>query len=139
MAHKRTTLRNAIVAALTGETFAGSRVYNSRILPEMTDGPSIYIYTLVEDIANRHDIQWQNTRSVKATVQLKIIAGSNDTFADDIDNVAEQVQALLSSKIGDVTDFIYQGFSLALEVKGAKPFGIGTMTYEAIYLHEGII
>ena len=96
MSHKRTSIRNAVVAALTGLTTTGSRVYASRLRPlAATDLPAILVSTGAEDLP---DEAWlygnagiKRTLAMRLDVMVKAASGYEDTA----DTILAEIEAVL--------------------------------------------
>lgn len=141
VAHPRKLIRDAVVAALTGATAAGSRVKGTRVEPQRnTQLPAIGVYTLSEEV----DAQSASTapRELKRDLKLEVAGWVADSSAlpidDAMDALAEQIEAAMHADpyFGDTAgDSILQSTEMSvLEENAADPLiGIVKLTYTVTY------
>ena len=116
MTHPRTQIRNAVVARLgqnltpppaqgqqpapaTYRTAAGSRVYSGRLMPiEEPELPAIVVHTREpEEIQDRSVSFWNGFERRRCIVSVICIAQSFDDIDEDLDSMADQVEAAMQS------------------------------------------
>lgn len=95
MTHKRTSIRTALVAALTGLATTGSRVYASRLRPlTAADVPAILVSTLGEEMVVTHlggGLPVQREMRVALEVIVKAVANYESTA----DTILGEIEAAL--------------------------------------------
>lgn len=118
MTHPRTQIRNAWVARLsrnltpppaqgqqpaapTYPTSAGLRVYSGRLMPiEEPELPAIVVHTRDdEEILERSVSGWNGYERRRCIVSVVCIAQSFDDIDEDLDSMADQVEAAVQSWI----------------------------------------
>lgn len=141
VAHPRKLIRDAVVAALTGATAAGTRVKGTRVEPQRnTQLPAIGVYTLSEEV----DAQSAGTAPRELTRDLKLevagwVADSSALPVDDaMDALAEQIEVAMDADryFGDTAaNSILQSTEMSvLEENAADPLiGIVKLTYTVTY------
>ena len=138
--HKRTSIRNALVALLTGTgpsyaTSAGAKVYSNRA--KKTNGlPNIKIHD-EQETAQPRDIRSSNYIK-KITMNIEITVAGREDYDTTLDNLAQQVEDLMASDRtlgGTASGVIYTGTDLNFEDGGDDgTTGKATLTYEITYL-----
>ena len=133
MAHARTQIRNAVVAALTGLSTTGARVHASRMRP--TDAlPALLITTdaeVIEQGAQRRQMRTMD-------IVVRGLAKGGDGVDDTLDQIALEVEtAMQSSAIAAlaapcVLSRVDIEFDDALE----KPVGMVVIAYRAVYFTQ---
>lgn len=94
MAHQRTRIRNAVVALLTGQTSAGSRVYPSRVVPfRKGELPVLCVYTLDEVADDGASAPRELTRALDLILEGWVMPGPNVDVA--LDDLALQVETAM--------------------------------------------
>jgi hypothetical protein len=150
MTHPRTQIRNAVVAQLSANltpppaqgqqpgaptypTAAGARVYSGRLMPiEEPDLPAIVVHTREpEEIQDRSISGWNGFERRRCIVSVVCIAQSFDDIDEDLDTMADQVEAALQS-------WTIPGFessdALLLDTKTEDPEFDGALTTGATTL-----
>jgi len=100
MAHKRESIRNAVVSALSGLSTTGSKVYASRVYPlEGGNLPGLLIYTIEEESEIR-----SISGSVSLLRRLSLVVEGNvkdtgGTIDNKLDDIAEEVEAAINADI----------------------------------------
>lgn len=96
MTHKRTSIRSAIVSALTGLATCGSRVYPSRLKPlAANELPAILVSTGAEETPEG---AWlYGNKGIKRTLdmQIAIVVKAVSGFEDTADTILEEIEARL--------------------------------------------
>lgn len=133
MTHPRTQIRNAFVERLTDATAAEERVYKGRLMPiEEPELPAIVIHTREpEEIQGRSISGWNGFERRRCIVSVVCIAQSFDDIDEDLDTMANQVEAALQS-------WTIPGFessdALLLDTKSDDPEFDGSLTTGATTL-----
>ena len=150
MTHPRTQLRSAFVSRLaanitpppapgqqpgapTYRTAAGPRVYSGRLMPiEEPELPAIVVHTREPDeVQERSPSGWNGFERRRCIVSVICIAQSFDDIDEDLDAMAEQVEAALQS-------WIIPGFEsadpLLLDTRSDDPEFDGALTTGATVL-----
>lgn len=141
MAHKRTEIRDALVAMLTGTgptyaTAADARVYANRVHGQFTNKlPSINIVDGQESATPRDIRSTQYVRTWTVQIELRIEDSSGyDTTLDDL---AKEVEDLISANrtiSGKATSSKYTGTEPSFE-QAEKTIGKSVLTYEITYVY----
>lgn len=139
--HQRKVIRDAVVAALVGQTAAGARVTPSKVRDHrVIQLPAISVYTLSEpidqDSMSRRPARLKRLLSVDVAIA---VAHSEANPADDqMDAIAEQVEAVMDADpfLGGVCG--YDGLVLAntdIEIndEADPPVGVARLTYTVPY------
>lgn len=135
--HERKQIRDAIVARLTGETAAGTRVFTSRIAPiRVAQLPAISVYTDSEtvDAASLKTFPRELTRTV--TVAIEGWVRVTDGVDDALDALALEIETAmdgdnyLSATCGD-SMLISTEFGMKLD--GDREMGAVRLEYTATY------
>lgn len=96
MTHKRTTIRNAFVSALTGLATTGSHVYASRLKPlAATELPAILVSTGGEPESDAIVMQGNKALLRNLTVRLDIVVKAVSGFEDTADGILAEIEAVL--------------------------------------------
>lgn len=133
MTHPRTQIRNAFVERLTDATAAEERVYKGRLMPiEEPELPAIVIHTREPDeLQGRSPSGWNGFEQRRCIVSVICIAQSFDDIDEDLDTMADQVEAALQS-------WIIPGFESSdafyLDTKSDDPEFDGALTTGATTL-----
>jgi hypothetical protein len=137
MAHQRQVIREAVRTALLGATAAGSRVYETRVVPNrLTELPALAVYTLQDTV----DQEESNTsprelrRELDLVIEGWVAAGTN---ADDaMDALALEVETAMHADPylgGAVADSMLDSTSLEVLDEGDRFTGWFVMTYSVTY------
>jgi hypothetical protein len=97
MTHPRKTIRDNVVALLTGLPLTGSRVYGSRVAPlSESELPAIRVYA---DSSESSAIDIHNLIRERGVIfRIEIVARATADLDDTLDAIAEDVeQALLAA------------------------------------------
>lgn len=90
--HLRQQIREAVVAALTGLSTTGSKVYESRVYPmQDTNLPGLRVYTSAErvEIASKGGAARQVARTLDLVVEICVKSSSFDDTSDQIQKEVE--------------------------------------------------
>lgn len=133
MTHVRHSLRTAVIAACTGLTATGSRVYTARVYatPE-TELPCLMVNT-IDEAAEPQGLALPDILQRVVTVEVVGLARDTATLADTLDAIAEQVETALGAGV------TVSGASIALDYEGAEirfeqldqPIGTVTLRFRA--------
>ena len=136
MSHARTQIRQAVVAMLTGNTAAGSRVYTSRVYPlDDPKLPALLVFTPQESMGNP---SMQRPRTQQRTPQLVIegyVKARGDIEAE-ADALAVEVEKIIGADPtlgGRVKDTMLDSTSIQLSGDGEKPVAVITLTFAVLY------
>lgn len=137
MAHRRQLIREAIKAALLGETDAGDRVYETRKAPvKRLDLPAIAVYTLSESVSQ--DSRATSPRELKRemNVAIEAVVKEGENADDAMDDLALQIERVMHADptFGGVCgDSMLVETSMDLSELGDQPVGIVILTYAVTY------
>jgi hypothetical protein len=135
--HPRTQIRIAFVERLTDATAAEERVYKGRLMPiEEPELPAIVVHTReAEEIQERSPSGWNGFERRRCIISVVCIAQSFDDIDEDLDTMANQVEAALQS-------WIIPGFessnALLLDTKSDDPEFDGSLTTGATTLRYAV-
>lgn len=118
MSHKRTTIRNALVAALTGLATCGNRVYPSRLKPlQANELPALLVSTGAEETPEGAYLY--GNQGIKRTlfVRIDIIDKAVSGYEDTVDTALAEIEAKLfgSPTLNTLGNIVH---SLALDAIG---------------------
>lgn len=133
--HIRQKIRNEIVAAVTGLTTTGSRVYPSRVWPLDDDTiPGLLVYTGDEDVDSEEGrVARVQNRDLQIVVigKAKLTAGLDDL----LDDIAEEVEtAVLSASYATIQSIDLLSTEIDIERGAEKPTGEVILTFSVHYL-----
>jgi len=139
MTHRRQTIREAVVAAITGLTVTEGRVYTGRVYPSGADNlPGLNVTTPNDQ--REEDFPANRAAQVRVlTVLIEARVKPADGVAiplDQIDDIEEDVQAALMADptLGGVALWIEPGNTqIELSGKLERPAGIARMAWECQY------
>lgn len=136
MANNRKNIRDAVVTMLSGNTAAGTNVYaNRETRLWQSELPAILVYTRDESAESRDLSGRQSIRTLDLVIEIK--AEANDTIDDDLDDLATEVEDIISadrSLTGTAIAAVYKGTTLALDSDSEIEKGVATITYETKYI-----
>lgn len=136
MSHKRTEIRQALVALLLNNTGATDRVFSNRVRAyDSKKFPAIAVFdeseaATVRDMAGRNYLR-------KLLTKIEVVTEGKGNYDEIIDNLALEIETIVSAnpKIsGKAQGVIYQGTELTFEQSGAGIICAATLTYEITYL-----
>ncbi len=135
MTHPRKDIRDAVVAALTGQTAAGSKVYPTRVRPLAEGGlPCILVYAGSESV----EIYQESPREYERllTLSVEALAKADDGLDDVLDALALQIEHELMQDhtLGEICgDVVLKGAELTVAGEGDTLIGSCVLTYEIAY------
>lgn len=139
MAHARTAIRNAFVAAVTGLTTTSTRVYKSRVWPLESVAASLLVYTL-DDTSEPDTINSTigGDRAFERVTEITCEARAGGTMAlDDLaDLICEEVEDAIGADAtlsGVVKDVYLTSTEIEYGSDGDQPMVNATMTFAAEY------
>lgn len=125
MAHARQTIREAAATLLTGLTTTGSRVFQSRMVPQETL-PCLLVTTNDEEISPG---AFEKQLDRRLTITVIGVAKATSNVDDTLDTIAAEVEAALGS------DYRYELTAIAVDFDETleKPAGRIALTYTYRY------
>lgn len=144
MSSARKAIRAAMVAALTGKTSAGDRVFGNRTDPvmdratDLDNGHETFPLLLVFSRSERSEVFDESPRRYRRTLELLVEGTTNvgDASDDALDDLAEEIEiaALVDDQLGGlVNDVRLTNTSMVLADSGRKVIGGVTLTLEVDY------
>lgn len=140
MAHQRTLIRYAYIAALTGATAAGARVYNTRVDPHRKGAlPALSVYTLGEESADTSSTPRELARAVRVEIAGWASGTDSGEVADALDVIAAQVEAVIDADPylgGAASDSVLESTTIEIredDGRSSPLIGIVTLTYSVSY------
>lgn len=135
--HERQILREAIVAALTGETEADDRVLKSRFEPKKLDQlPLLCVFNAEEPI--KEGSEKSAPRELERLYRVTIVGWVIAT--DDVDDVLDALSLEIETAMDADTTFdlnARESFltttEFGIDLKGERPLGAVSMTYACTY------
>ena len=132
MAHARTQIRNAVIAALSGLPTTGNRVYPGRSLPldpERIGGPGLLVYCGNEEV-EAVTLHAPAVEEHALLIHLRGVAKASSNLEDVLDQIALETQPAITQALPDMA-------LIALQVDEddtlEKPCGLITLTYRMKY------
>jgi hypothetical protein len=136
MTHRRKTIRDAFVAAVTGLTATGTRVFPSRVYPLAEDQLPALRITTPGDSGDGDTIGVSVMPALRRVrIVCEAVAKANTGADDAVDSISEQVEAALTANAllsGAVLKLAYVGFEQDTSGEGDQQVVVGRMTFEAI-------
>ena len=134
---ERKDIRDGIISRLTGNTIAGTNVFNSRVYPIVTsEQPALNVYVVKEDMV------FHTQRGFAATLIVAVDCSvqDNTTWQDTLDTLIDEVQTTLLTDSTFITltgllkdvglnQMIYNG-------EGEAILGLATITFECEYVKD---
>lgn len=139
MSHVRQQIRDAAVAALTGLTTTGARVYASRLRPLADDElPCLLVNTDAEQVT----VTDVGGAVLMRTLDLSIrcMAKATADLDDTLDTLLAEVEVALYEETlgGTVKSLELVSVEIEMDDSTDKPVGVLTARYQAIYFsHAG--
>jgi hypothetical protein len=145
--HQRRIIRNAVADAIkNGETNAGDRVWASREAPAdveelLAEGPIILVYTRREHIKPEDYPASGYDGAVRRCLDIyvEITAVGSDVVDDKLDDLAEQVEAIVDGLSIDglpATEIRLQETQVDSTQEFQQPVGGALLTFEATYWRD---
>ncbi len=134
--HARTQIRQAIIAALIGNTSAGNNVFEARVYP-LNDPklPALLIYTKQETIGEQ-SISHPRTqqRELELTIEAYVkVRGNVDEVTDNLAMEIEQVISADPTLGGLVKDTALDTTETQFSDDGEKPVAVAILTFSVLY------
>lgn len=135
--HERQTIREAVVAALSGNTSAGTRVSKSRLAPnDAAQLPAINVYTDVEavDPVSHESAPRTLRRAVSITIDAWVAADVN--LDDALDAISLEIEAAMDTDVwlaGAARDSYLTASEIGMTRDGARPMGVVQLKYDVEY------
>lgn len=140
MAHQRELIRYAAIAALTGATAAGARVYNTRVDPHRKGAlPALSVYTLGEESADTGSAPRELARATRMEVAGWVAGVDSGEVADAMDALAVEIEAAMDADPylgGAASDSVLEGTTIEIredDGRSSPLIGIITLTYSVSY------
>ena len=140
MAHKRQTIREAVVTLVTGLSTTGSRVYSGRVYPSGLDNlPGLNVTTPKDDRSGNFPAN-RKAQVRELTILIEARVKPADGVAvpqDQMDDIEAEVQAALMADVtlGGLVLWLAPGSSsFSLSGKLDRPTGRADMEWECEYL-----
>jgi len=139
MAHQRKLIRDAIVAALVGETVAEDRVRSTRLTPWRKGGlPAISVYAVDEDVdpAKSDAAPRKLHRVVNMTIEGVLAETNEDQLDDALDALAEEIEVAMDADpyLGGVAaDSMLLRTDLGTATLGERPHGAVQLIYAVTF------
>lgn len=137
MAHVRKQIRDDIVSTLTsGATLATGGVFGTRVFPlDGTRLPCIAVYTSSETSALM--AMGAKTLSREASVVVEVYIRISETFDDDADAIAVQVEESIAADTtlgGAAKDAVLTSTEIEFSGDADTPIGVARLTYSVMYV-----
>lgn len=136
--HQRQAIREAVKNALVAaSTAAGSRVYETRVVPfHRVELPAIAVYATRDAVSP--ESKDTTARELTRTLQLEIVGAvrSSSNVDDALDDLALQIERAMHADetFGDVCgDCMLGETELAVDESGDKPIGFVRLIYDVTY------
>lgn len=124
--HVHTQIRSAVVAALTGLTTTGSKVYGSRIY-DLADAnlPGLRVF-LDEEAVTPESVHTPVTLGRKAVLVVECCAKANSSLDTTLDTMSKEVETALAAgfTVGSKTLFPVLASSRITLEPGSTPVGV---------------
>ncbi len=142
MAHERKDIRDAAIAALLGETDAGSRVSASRMAPpQNAELPCLSVYTDDEtvDPASKNTTPRELRRTVTLAIEGWVSVPAGDALDDAFDALALEIETAMDAD-ADLDQTVYSCVldrtEMGVKMDGNRPMGCVRLEYTATYLTD---
>lgn len=140
MAHERKLIRDAVVAALTGETVAGTRVKSTREAPATTDElPCITVYTLEEPVQEGKSAPRELKRNLVVAVDGWVESVEQDDTDDLMDDLALEIETAMDADVyisNTASDSWLTFTEMKISRSGERTIGVVHMEYLVEYRTE---
>jgi hypothetical protein len=137
-AHPRQQIREAVTAALLNQTAAGSRVYETRVVPwKKAELPALAVYSLSEEVLDVSEgtAPRELKRVLRLAVEGAVWEGQN--VDDAVDALSSEVEAAMHADptfgVASVGDAILEGTEIEVSDEGDKLVGFVRWTYRVTY------
>jgi hypothetical protein len=135
--HERQTIREAVVAALMGNTAAGSRVFASREVPwKRVELPGLAVYALDEAVEPQ---EWRGDSRRRMTLAVLAVVMLTERVDEALDALALEVETILMATptLGGAHDIRYSGTQIGLDEEQGRPMGVARLTFDVVYFPGG--
>lgn len=139
MAHIRTSIRSAVVTALTGLTTTGARVFPSRVRPlQDSELPCLLVFLDDEEIAVG-SVQQHPLLERRATLRVRALAKATATMDATLDTMLGEVETALGNladpSLGGLitSQIIPAGIEVDIDDSLEKPVGMMTISMPVQY------
>lgn len=135
--HARQSIRDQVVATLTGLTTTGARVYTSRVYnTRQEDLPCLLVYTLEDEVSESVTIGYPRIvdRDMLLAVEVRVQAVAD--FDDLVDTICEEVETALAADVtvgGNARDLMHNSTQISFTADGSRPFGSALMSFNIRY------
>jgi hypothetical protein len=123
-------VRSTVVSKLVGKTAAGTKVYNTRIIPNrVANLPSISVYTGAAQSEGRDHVDPGFVKTMEIKIEVSVAAANS--YADTLDDIIYAVKDELFTDETWYQSFEFvQGYSedYTYEMDGEMPIAMGTLT-----------
>lgn len=128
-------MREAIVAQLSGETAAGTRVYSTRLEPVPTAQlPAISVYLESESVTGGESAPRELTRTARMAIECWATATTD--LDDALDALALEVETAMDADVNldeTATDSVLESTEVLVFREGARPMGVIRLVYVVPY------
>lgn len=137
--HERQAIRDAVVAALLGETAAGARVEASRFEPADADElPMVCVYTLEESVSQDsvNTAPRELTRSLRVAIDGYAGVPANGAIDTSLDDLALEIETAMDADLNfgsAVADSILENTEVLIGLAGERPLGCVHLIYAMTY------
>lgn len=123
-------IRSSVITKLTGATDAGTKVFNTRIIPNrVANLPSISVYTSAAQAEELDHVDPGFRRTLEIQVECSVAAVNN--YADALDDIIYQAKTALFTDNTWYDQFeVVQSYTenYTYEMEGEMPIAIGILT-----------
>jgi hypothetical protein len=124
------TIRQSVVTRLTGTTLAGTKVFNTRVIPNLVANlPAIAVYTAAAQSEGRDHV---NPGFVKVLdIEIAVTVAQSENSADVLDDIIYAVKTELledPSWYGQFENVFGYVENYSYETEGETPIATGTLT-----------
>lgn len=135
MTHKRTTIRDAVVTAVTGLTTTGTNVTPSRVFHVETEAlPHLSVYMGDEERSEESDSMTADLISAELIIEARAESTAEVDITADL--MLEEVQAALAADptfAGAALDSRYAGLEVEREGEATNAVILMTINYRVLY------
>lgn len=136
MANKRKLIRTAAVSLLSGNTAAGTNVFDNRVTRFWREElPAISVFTRQETATKRDVSGRQSIRVLE--LQIEVRAEGDEAVDDTLDDICEQIENIIEenqSINGLAHGTVLTNTEIELDADGEKLIGIATLNFEVRYI-----
>lgn len=145
MSHIRTLIRQKLINLLSGNTIAGSNVFDSRLDSFKDECPALSIFTVGERMADRRKRGAQHSREIiiECSVMAAVATKDHDNWATELDDLCLEVESLIPGALYTATgelicgEFLYAGTEISVPDKvTGETVATANIKYEAKLEYE---